>query len=85
MQSSTKFSSFTIPSNGFKVQQESMTKKRKLSSSSPVKVEVKEENIMGNDYLMAKGRLKGVLRQLTENSDSESDYSDDNRCYRSRK
>lgn len=62
-----------------------MTKKRKLSSSSPIKVEVKEENVMGNDYLMAKGRLKGVLKQLTENTDSESDYSDDNRSYRSRK
>lgn len=62
-----------------------MTKKRKLSGSSPIKVEVKEENIMGNDYLMAKGRLKGVLRQLTENTDSDSEYSDDNRGYRSRK
>lgn len=63
-----------------------MTKKRKLSTSSPIKVEVKEENILGNDYLMAKGRLKGALRQLTENTDSESDNSDDNRSYqRSRK
>lgn len=62
-----------------------MTKKRKLSGSTPIKVEVKEENVMGNDYLMAKGRLKGVLRQLTENTDSDSDYSDDNRGYRSRK
>lgn len=56
-----------------------MTKKRKLSSSTPIKVEVKEENIMGNDYLMAKGRLKGVLRQLKEQSSDESDSSDDNR------
>lgn len=56
-----------------------MTKKRKLSSSTPIKVEVKEENIMGNDYLMAKGRLKGVLKQLKEQSSDESDSSDDNR------
>ncbi|CAG9856454.1 unnamed protein product [Phyllotreta striolata] len=59
-----------------------MTKKRRLSGSSltPIKVEVKEENTTGNDYLMAKGRLKGVLRQLTEqSSDDESDSSDDNR------
>lgn len=56
-----------------------MTKKRKLSSSTPIKVEVKEENTMGNDYLMAKGRLKGVLKQLKEQSSDESDSSDDNR------
>lgn len=60
-----------------------MTKKRKYSSSSPMKVEVKEENI-GSEYLMAKGRLKGVLKQLTLRSDSDdSDSSDDNR-YRSK-
>lgn len=62
-----------------------MTKKRKLSTSAPVKVEVKEENMGSNDYLMAKGRLKGVLKQLTEHSDSESESSDDNVGYRSRK
>lgn len=56
-----------------------MTKKRKLSGSSPIKVEVKEENTLGNDYLMAKGRLKGVLNQLKEQSSDESDSSDDNR------
>ncbi|KAF7278764.1 myb-interacting protein 40 [Rhynchophorus ferrugineus] len=54
-----------------------MTKKRRLSNPSPVKVEIKEENV-ANDYLTAKGRLKGVLRQLTErSSDDESDSSDD--------
>lgn len=59
-----------------------MTKKRRLSGSSPIKVEVKEENTGGNDYLMAKGRLKGVLKQLTEqSSDDESDSSDDNKRY----
>jgi len=62
-----------------------MTKKRKMSSYSPVKIEVKEENVLGNDYLMAKGRLKGVLRQLTERSDSESDSSEDSRSYSPRK
>lgn len=57
-----------------------MTKKRKLSGSAPVKIEVKEENVLGNDYLMAKGRLKGVLKQLTErSSDEDSDSSDENR------
>lgn len=57
-----------------------MTKKRKLSSSNPIKIEVKEENVLGNDYLMAKGRLKGVLKQLTEQSSDEgSDSSDDTR------
>ncbi|XP_044252854.1 protein lin-37 homolog [Tribolium madens] len=55
-----------------------MTKKRKFSTNlSPIKVEVKEENVLGNDYLMAKGRLKGVLKQLTEKSDSDSDSSDE--------
>lgn len=55
-----------------------MTKRRKFSTNlSPIKVEVKEENVLGNDYLMAKGRLKGVLRQLTEKSDSDSDSSGD--------
>lgn len=62
-----------------------MTKKRKFSTSTPIKVEVKEENVMGNDYLMAKGRLKGVLKQLTENTDSDSEYSDENRGHRNRK
>lgn len=85
LQHKTLLQAFKISSNGVKQEQEGMTKKRKLSISSPVKVEVKEENVLGNDYLMAKGRLKGVLRQLTENTDSESDYSDDNRSYRSRK
>ncbi|KAJ8949328.1 hypothetical protein NQ314_008248 [Rhamnusium bicolor] len=61
-----------------------MTKKRKLSGSSPVKIEVKEENLLGNDYLVAKGRLKGVLKQLTErSSDEDSESSDDNRKNRS--
>ncbi|XP_025832322.1 protein lin-37 homolog [Agrilus planipennis] len=60
-----------------------MTKKRKLESSNQVKVEVKEEN---SDYLTAKVRLKGVLKQLTENEKSESDSSDDdNKGYRSHK
>lgn len=55
-----------------------MTKKRKISTNmSPIKVEVKEENVLGNDYLMAKGRLKGVLKQLTEKSESESDSSEE--------
>lgn len=58
-----------------------MTKKRKLSGYSPVKIEVKEENILGNDYLMAKGRLKGVLRQLTERSSTDSDSSEDDKSY----
>lgn len=52
-----------------------MTKKRKISSSidSPIEIEVKEENIFGNDYLMAKGRFQSVLKQLTEKSESDSD------------
>lgn len=55
-----------------------MTKRRKvLSGLGSVKVEVKEENVLGNDYLMAKGRLKGVLKQLIERSDSDSDTSTD--------
>jgi len=54
-----------------------MTKKRRLSGSSPVKIEIKEENVVGNDYLMAKGRLKGVLKQLTEKSSDESSESSD--------
>ncbi|XP_068914854.1 protein lin-37 homolog isoform X2 [Tenebrio molitor] len=64
-----------------------MTKKRKFSTNlSPIKVEVKEENVLGNDYLMAKGRLKGVLKQLTEKSDSDSDSSDERHSkYRKRK
>ncbi|KAF5289792.1 hypothetical protein FQA39_LY03709 [Lamprigera yunnana] len=53
-----------------------MTKKRKMSAYTPVKIEVKEENLVGNDYLMAKSRLKGVLKQITERSDSDSDSSD---------
>lgn len=62
----------------FRLKIEKMTKKRKLSSNmSPIKVEVKEENVLGNDYLMAKGRLKGVLKQLTEKSESDSDSSDE--------
>ncbi|XP_066137603.1 protein lin-37 homolog [Euwallacea fornicatus] len=61
-----------------------MTKKRRLSSSLPVKVEIKEENV-GNEYLMAKGRLKGVLRQLTEkSSDDESESSDEGQIRRRR-
>nr|CAH7766929.1 unnamed protein product [Callosobruchus chinensis] len=63
-----------------------MTKRRRLSVSSPVKVEIKEENTMGIDYLMAKGRLKGVLKQLIENSsDEDSDSSTDRRYSRKRK
>ncbi|KAL3272379.1 hypothetical protein HHI36_013856 [Cryptolaemus montrouzieri] len=54
-----------------------ITKKRKYPDSPSVKVEVKEENTGGNDYLMAKGRLNSVLKQLTEQSDSDSS-SDDN-------
>lgn len=52
-----------------------MTKRRKTSSSneSAADIEVKEENVFGNDYLMAKGRFQGVLRQLTEKSESDSD------------
>ncbi|XP_066257689.1 protein lin-37 homolog isoform X2 [Euwallacea similis] len=61
-----------------------MTKKRRLSSSLPVKVEIKEENV-GNEYLMAKGRLKGVLKQLTEkSSDDESESSDEGQIRRRR-
>ena len=61
-----------------------MTKKRKLSSSggSPLKVEVKEENVHGDEYLMAKGRLKGALKQLSQQTDSDSESSDDSRTYR---
>ncbi|KAK5640752.1 hypothetical protein RI129_009299 [Pyrocoelia pectoralis] len=62
-----------------------MTKNHKISSYSPVKVEVKEENLVGHDYLIAKGRLKGVLRQLTERSDSDSDSLDDALNYSPRK
>lgn len=62
-----------------------MTKRRKMSANTPVKVEVKEENVLGNDYLMAKGRLKGVLQQLTERSESDTDSSDDGRFYASKK
>ncbi|XP_060522050.1 protein lin-37 homolog [Cylas formicarius] len=55
-----------------------MTKKRKLSSSSPVKIEIKEENVGANDYLMAKGRLQGVLKQLRDQTSSDdSDSSED--------
>lgn len=62
-----------------------MTKKRRLSGSSPVKIEIKEENLGGNDYLMAKGRLKGVLKQLTEkSSDEESESSDEGQARRRR-
>lgn len=57
------------------------SKKRKNPSAnlpvSPVKIEVKEENIHGNDYMMAKGRLHGVLRQLRKQSASDSDSTDD--------
>ncbi|XP_030764115.1 protein lin-37 homolog [Sitophilus oryzae] len=60
-----------------------MTKRRRLSNSSPIKVEIKEEETV-NDYMMAKGRLKGVLKQLTEkSSDDESDSSDDTHRKRS--
>ncbi|KAB0793477.1 hypothetical protein PPYR_13099 [Photinus pyralis] len=62
-----------------------MTKNHKMSSFSPVKVEVKEENLVGHDYLIAKGRLKGVLRQLTEQSDSDSDSVDEAVHYSPRK
>ncbi|KAF5295162.1 hypothetical protein FQR65_LT10550 [Abscondita terminalis] len=47
-----------------------------MSSHTHVKIEVKEENVGGNDYLMAKSRLKGVLKQITERSDSDSDSSE---------
>lgn len=53
-----------------------MTKKRRPSGSSPVKVEIKEETL-GNDYLVAKGRLKGVLKQLTEKSSGEESEASD--------
>ncbi|XP_017780391.1 PREDICTED: protein lin-37 homolog [Nicrophorus vespilloides] len=62
--------------------------KRRKTDSSPtmIKVEVKEENTLGNDYLMAKGRLQGVLKQLTEQSESESeDSEEENRSYKHRK
>ncbi|XP_049817874.1 protein lin-37 homolog isoform X2 [Aethina tumida] len=66
-----------------------MTKKRKFSASSPLKmekVEVKEENFGANEYQLAKGRLKGVLRQLKERSESDdSDSSDDGRRDKKRK
>ncbi|XP_044760639.1 protein lin-37 homolog isoform X3 [Coccinella septempunctata] len=61
-----------------------ITKKRKYADANPIKVEVKEENTGGNDYLMAKGRLNSVLKQLTEQSDSDQSSSDDN-SYRKRK
>lgn len=59
-----------------------ISKKRKLTDGNLVKVEVKEENTGGNDYLMAKGRLNSVLKQLTEQSDSDS--SSDENSYRKR-
>lgn len=67
-----------------------MNKRRKLSTPpevfSPVKVEVKEENVYGNEYLQAKGRLQGVLKQLTEQSETESGSSDEsNQGYTSKK
>ncbi|KAK4874849.1 hypothetical protein RN001_014209 [Aquatica leii] len=52
-----------------------------MSSYTPVKIEVKEENVGGNDYLMAKSRLKGVLKQITERSDSDSDSSEASNYY----
>ncbi|XP_065155605.1 protein lin-37 homolog isoform X2 [Atheta coriaria] len=52
-------------------------KRGRLDSQSPTRVEVKEENVMGNDYLMAKGRFQGVLKLLTEQSSSDSEDSDD--------
>ncbi|ENN76563.1 protein lin-37 homolog [Dendroctonus ponderosae] len=60
-----------------------MTKRRSFSTSfSPMKMEIKEENV-GNDYLMAKGRLKGALKQLTErSSDEDSDSSEDGQSKR---
>ncbi|XP_044760638.1 protein lin-37 homolog isoform X2 [Coccinella septempunctata] len=65
-----------------------ITKKRKYADANPIKVEVKEENTGGNDYLMAKGRLNSVLKQLTEQSDSDQSSSDDNsyrKSFRKRK
>lgn len=61
-----------------------MSKKRKVSTSSPViKVEVKEENIYGDDVLLARGRLKGALQELIEQSEEDSASSDDdNRRHR---
>lgn len=52
-------------------------KKRKHSEDSPIRDEIKEENAAGN-YLAAKGRLNSVLKQLSEQTDSESESSDDN-------
>lgn len=56
-----------------------MSKKRKISSivTPMIKVEVKEENIYGDDILSARGRLKGVLQDLVDQSDEESGSSDE--------
>lgn len=56
-----------------------MSKKRKISSNtSPViKVEVKEENLYGDDVLLARGRLKGALQELIDHSDDDSGSSGD--------
>lgn len=64
-----------------------MSKKRKISSTiTPmIKVEVKEENIYGDDILSARGRLKGVLQDLVADSDEGSASSDeDSRKHRYR-
>lgn len=47
------------------------------SEFSKFKVEIKEENVLGNDYLVAKGRLKGALQQLTEPTVEEDSWDDE--------
>lgn len=42
-----------------------------------IKVEVKEENIYGDDVLLARGRLKGALQELVEQSEDDNASSDE--------
>lgn len=57
-----------------------MSKKRKISISTPtIKVEVKEENLYGDDVLVARGRLKGALQELIEQSEEDTASSEDER------
>lgn len=44
-----------------------------------IKVEVKEENLYGDDVLVARGRLKGVLQELIEQSEEDTASSEDER------
>lgn len=55
-----------------------MSKKRKISTSMPqIKIEVKEENLYGDDVLIARGRLKGALQELVEQSEDDNVSSDE--------